>query len=124
MRDDGTVIATSITAGAPNWPDERFRLYPIHLKATVTVKGLDIALARLYLPADAPVVLDRGRVSSTLNVTYDARDEIRADLTGELEDLVLVKPGEREPVTRSRGSRRSSPTSRSRTIRSGSASSS
>ena len=66
----------------------------------MTVKGLDLALARLYLPADSPVVLDRGRVSSTLNVTYDARDEIPADLNGELEDLVLVKPGEREPVTR------------------------
>jgi hypothetical protein len=101
LRDDGTVIASSVTAGAPNLVQiEQFRLYPIHLKATVTVKGLDLALARLYLPADAPVVLDRGRVSSTLNVTYDARDEIRADLNGELEDLVLVKPGEREPVTR------------------------
>jgi len=101
LRDDGTVIARSVTAGAPNLVQiEQFRLYPIHLKATVTVKGLDLALARLYLPADAPVVLDRGRVSSTLNVTYDARDEIRADLSGEFEDLVLVKPGEREPVTR------------------------
>src|SRR5438093_5992868 len=101
LRDDGTVIATSITAGAPNQVQiEQFRLYPIHLKATVTVKGLDLALARLYLPADAPVVLDRGRASSILNVTFDARDEVRADLNGELEDLVLVKPGEREPVTR------------------------
>jgi hypothetical protein len=101
LRDDGTVIATSITAGAPNLVQiEQFRLYPIHLKATVTVKGLDLALARLYLPADAPVVLDRGRVSSTLNVTFDARDELRADLNGEFEDLVLIKPGEREPVTR------------------------
>src|SRR6267142_2258002 len=101
LRDDGTVIATSITAGAPNQVQiEQFRLYPIHLKATVTVKGLDLALARLYLPADAPVVLDRGRVSSILNVTFDARDEVRANLSGELEDLVLVKPGEREPVAR------------------------
>ncbi len=101
LRNDGTVIASSITAGAPHLVQiEQFRLYPIHLKATVTVKGLDLALARLYLPADAPVVLDRGRVSSTLNVTFDARDEVRADLNGELEDLVLTKPGEREPVTR------------------------
>src|SRR4029453_1742072 len=101
LRNDGTVIASSVTAGAPNLVRiEQFRLYPIHLKATVTVKGLDLALARLYLPPDAPVVLDRGRVSSTLDVTYDARDEVRANLTGELKDLVLVKPGQREPVTR------------------------
>jgi Domain of Unknown Function (DUF748) len=101
LRDDGTVVASSVTAGAPNLVQiEQFRLYPIHLKATVTVKGLDLALARLYLPADAPVVLDRGRVSSILNVTFDARDEVRANLNAELEDLVLVKPGEREPVAR------------------------
>ncbi len=100
LRDDGTVVASSVTAGAPNLVEiEQFRLYPIHLQATVTVKKLDLALARLYLPPDAPVVLDRGRVSSTLKVTVDARAGVRADLTGEFEDLALVRPGEREPVT-------------------------
>ena len=90
-----------MTAGAPNHVEiEQFRLYPIHLKAKVTVTGLDLGLARLYLPPDAPVLLDRGRASSVLDVTFDARDEVRADLSGEVEDLVLVKPGEREPVTR------------------------
>jgi Domain of Unknown Function (DUF748) len=101
LSDAGTVVASSVTAGAPNLVQiEQFRLYPIHLKATVTVKGLDLALARLYLPPDAPVVVDRGRVSSTLDVAYDARGVLRAKLTGELDDLVLVKPGQREPVTR------------------------
>jgi uncharacterized protein involved in outer membrane biogenesis len=101
LRDDGTVVASSVTAGAPNFVSiEQFRLYPIHLKAVVTVTGLDLALARLYLPADGQIVLDRGRVSSTLEVVFDARDEVRAALTGELEDLVLIKPGEREPVAR------------------------
>jgi uncharacterized protein involved in outer membrane biogenesis len=100
LRDDGTVVASSMTAGAPNAVEiEQFRLYPIHLKAKVVVKGLDLALARLYLPPDAPVVLDRGRLSSTLKVTVDARAGVRADLAGEFEDLVLVQPGEREPVT-------------------------
>jgi Domain of Unknown Function (DUF748) len=100
LRDDGTVVASSVTAGAPNLVEiEQFRLYPIHLRATVTVKRLDLALARLYLPADAPVVLDRGRVSSTLKVTLDARAGVRADLAGEFEDLALVRPGEREAVT-------------------------
>ena len=100
LRDDGTVVASSVTAGAPNLVEiEQFRLYPIHLQATVTVKKLDLALARLYLPPDAPVVIDRGRVSSTLKVTVDARAGVRADLTGEFEDLALVRPGEREPVT-------------------------
>src|SRR5262249_17955321 len=101
LRGDGTVVASSVTAGAPNRVEiEQFRLYPIHLKAKVTVTGLDLGLARLYLPPDAGVLLDRGRASSVLDVTFDARDEVRADLSGEVEDLVLVKPGEREPVTR------------------------
>ena len=101
LRDDGTVVASSVTAGAPNFVEiERFRLYPIHLQAMVRVTGLDLALARLYLPSDAPVVPDRGRLSSTLHVVFDAREELRAALTGELEDLVLLKPGERAPVAR------------------------
>src|SRR5262252_7470802 len=59
LRGDGTVVASSVTAGAPNRVEiGEFRLYPIHLKAKVTVKGLDLALARIYLPPDAPVVLD------------------------------------------------------------------
>jgi len=100
LRDDGTVLASSVTAGAPNLVQiERFRLYPIHLEARAVVRGLDLALARLYLPADAPIVLDRGRMSSTLKATIDARAGVRADLEGELEDLALVRPGERDPVT-------------------------
>src|SRR5262249_17854576 len=100
--DDGTVVASSVTAGAPNFVEvDQFRLYPIHLRAVVRVSGLDLALARLYLPADAPVVLDQARVSSTLHVAFDARDdELHAALTGDLEDLVLLKPGERAPVAR------------------------
>src|SRR5262249_17963504 len=60
LRDDGTVVASSVTAGAPNRVEiGEFRLYPIHLRAKVTGTGLALALARLYLPRDAPVLLDR-----------------------------------------------------------------
>src|SRR6266511_1918730 len=99
LRDDGTVVASSVTAGAPNLVEiEQFRLYPIHLQATVTVKKLDLALARRYLPPDAPVVIDRGRVSSTLKVTVDARAGVRADMTGQFEDVALVSPDGRQPI--------------------------
>ena len=103
LRNDGTVVASSVTAGAPNLVQiTEFRLYPIHLKAAVTVKGLDLALARLYLPADAQVMLDRGRLSSTLHVEYDASDRVLASWSGELEDLYWSS---RMSVIRSRGSR-------------------
>jgi hypothetical protein len=88
-------------AGAPmNLEIENLRLHPIHLRATVRVQGLDLSLARFYLPPDAPVVLDRGRASSTVTVALDAHTGLRADGTGQLEDVVLVRPGEREPVAR------------------------
>ena len=99
QRDDGRAVGTSVTAGAPSSIQvEHLRLYPIHLEATVTVEGLDLALARLYLPPGAPVVLDRGRVSSTLKVALDARAGLRADMTGQFEDIALVSPDGRQPI--------------------------
>ena len=101
QRDDGTAVGTSVMAGAPMKLEiENLRLHPIHLRATVTVQGLDLSLARFYLPPDAPVVLDQGRASSTLTVALDAHTGLHADGTGELQDVVLVRPGEREPVAR------------------------
>jgi hypothetical protein len=98
-RDDGTAVGTSVTAGAPvSLEMEHLRLYPIHLQATVTVEGLDLGLARLYLPPDAPVVLDRGRASTSVKVALDARDGLRVDATGRFDDVALVRPGRREPV--------------------------
>jgi len=98
-RDDGSAVASSVTAGAPVSLQMRsMRLYPIHLEAEVTTKGLDLDLARLYFPPDVPVVLERGRASSTLQVTLDARAGVRANATGEIEDVVLMRPGERDPA--------------------------
>ena len=69
----GTAVASSVTGGAPvSVRVERLRLYPIDLEATVTIDGLDLALGRVYLPADTPVVLDRGRGSTSVRVSLDA----------------------------------------------------
>jgi hypothetical protein len=101
QRDDGRVSGTSVTAGAPTSIEiEHLRLYPVHLQATMTVKGLDLALARLYLPPDAPVHLDRGRASSAMRVVLDARTGLRAEGEAQFEDITLVRPGEREPEVR------------------------
>jgi len=77
---------------------QHVRLYPIHLEAAVTTSELDLSLARLYFPRDAAVVLERGRASSTLKVALDARAGVRANVSGSLEDVVLVRRGERDPV--------------------------
>src|SRR5262249_40417817 len=102
-RDDGTAVGTSVTAGAPTRIEiANLRLYPIHLRATVTVQGADLSLARVYLPPDGRVTLEGGRVSSSVTVALDARTGVRADMTGQLDDVVLVRPGEHDPVARVR----------------------
>jgi uncharacterized protein involved in outer membrane biogenesis len=104
--DDGTARASSVTAGAQVSIDvKRFRLYPIHLEATVITEGLDLALATVYLPPDAPVVVDRGRASTSVTVAFDARDGLRADATARLQDIAVVRSGGRDPVAVSPGVR-------------------
>jgi hypothetical protein len=98
-RDDGHAVARSVTMGAPVLLEmQHVRLYPIHLEAAVTTSELDLSLARLYFPREAAVVLERGRASSTLKVALDARAGVRANVSGSLEDVVLVRRGERDPV--------------------------
>jgi hypothetical protein len=98
-RGDGRAVARSVTVGAPVLLEmQKVRLYPIHLEAAVTTSELDLSLARLYFPRDAAVVLERGRASSTLRVALDARAGVRADVSGSLEDVVLVRRGERDPA--------------------------
>src|SRR4029434_3425644 len=95
---DGRAVARSLTVGAPvlleMW---HVRLYPIHLEAAVTTSALDLSLARLYFPRDAAGVLERGRASSTLEVALDARAGLRANVSGALEDVALVRRGGRAP---------------------------
>jgi Domain of Unknown Function (DUF748) len=91
-RNDGRATGRSITGGAPVSVEvTNLRLHPVHLQATVTVEGLDLTPARVYLPPDAPVMLERGRASTAVTVTLDARDGLRADGTGRFEDVALVK---------------------------------
>jgi len=98
-RDDGRAVGSSVTAGAPvSLEIEHLRLYPIHLQATVTVTGLDLALARVYLPPGAPVILDRGRATTSVRVELDARGGLRAAATAHLDNVALVKPGGHEPI--------------------------
>ena len=84
-------MATSVTGGAPvSVRMERLRLYPIDLQATVTIDGLDLALGRLYLPPDAPVIPERGRASTSVSLSLDAQEGLRIDATTRLEDVRLT----------------------------------
>ena len=95
----GTAVATSVTGGAPvSVRMERLRLYPIDLEATVTIDGLDLAMGRVYLPPSTPVRLDRGRGSTSVRVTLDAREGLRAGGHG-------ARRGRRADAARRRGAR-------------------
>lgn len=98
-RDDGWAVGRSVTAGAPLSVEIRqLRLHPVHLIATLTTEGVDLSPLRLYVPSDAPVVLARGRASSTITVALDARDGLRVDATGGLEDVALGRAEGGEPL--------------------------
>jgi uncharacterized protein involved in outer membrane biogenesis len=90
-RGDGTAVASSVTAGAPvTVAITNLRLHPVHLDATATLQGLDLTPARVYFPPDAPFLIDRGRMTTTVTLTLDARDGVRADATARMDDLVLA----------------------------------
>src|SRR6266480_4623736 len=66
-RDDGTGEATSTLNGSPvSVKVEQLRLKPVHLRAVVQATNVDMAMARVYLPPDAPVTLERGRLDLTV----------------------------------------------------------
>ena len=96
----GTAVASSVTEGAPvSLRVERLRLYPIDLQATVTIEGVDLAMGRVYLPPDAPVMVDGGRASTSVQVNLEAREGLRLDATTRVEDVVLTRRGG-EPLAR------------------------
>ena len=96
----GTAVASSVTGGAPvSLRVERLRLYPIDLQATVTIEGVDLAMGRVYLPPDAPVMVDGGRASTSVQVNLEAREGLRLDATTRVEDVVLTRRGG-EPLAR------------------------
>jgi hypothetical protein len=92
-RDDGSAVGRSLTVGAPvSLEIKNLRLYPIHLQATVTMEGADLTPLQVYVPPSAPILFARGRASTTLTVTLDSREGLRADATGRFEDLALLRP--------------------------------
>ncbi len=97
-RDDGEVEGSTTVDGSPvSLAMERLRLYPVHFEAVIRARQVDLAVARLYLPADAPVVLDHGRLDTTVKVALDARGGLQADVDGHALDVRLIRRQHRDP---------------------------
>src|SRR6185503_11272340 len=100
-RDDGTAEASSTINGSPvSVRIEQLRLKPVHLRAVVHARDVDMALARVYLPAEAPVTLERGRLDLTVNVVHDARDGVHVDADAAVADAAAVRRFQRDPFIR------------------------
>lgn len=75
-----SVGATVAGATVSAWVTQ-VRLDPLELHATTTLRNVDLALLRLYLPLDAPVQLSRGTVDLSLQMDHTVADGTR--LTGD-----------------------------------------
>jgi hypothetical protein len=100
-RDDGTAEATSTINGSPvSVRIEQLRLKPIHLRAVVNARDIDVAMARVYLPAESPVTLQQGRMDLTVTVVNDARTGVHVNADASVADAVAVRRFERDPFIR------------------------
>jgi uncharacterized protein involved in outer membrane biogenesis len=89
----GTASAHASIAGADLsvWAGD-IRLAPVQAHATVIVRNVDLALARIYLPPDLPVVPERGVINATFLVDHGEHGS-RLSLDAGLTRIELRRPG-------------------------------
>jgi uncharacterized protein involved in outer membrane biogenesis len=98
LREGGTATASTIVQGAPVTVSvEDLRLYPVHLRAQVTLGVADLSLLRLYLPPAAPVGLQRGLVTAGISLVHDAREGTRLSMGARVTGVVLTRRGQDVP---------------------------
>lgn len=104
LRGDGTGEATSTVNGSPvSVRVSELRLKPVHIRAVVQAKDVDAAMARVYLPPNAPVTL--GRLDLTVTAVNDAHDGLRADAEVAVVDAVAIRTAQRGPFLKAPGLR-------------------
>ncbi|HUK63196.1 MAG TPA: DUF748 domain-containing protein, partial [Dongiaceae bacterium] len=90
----GTAIGFTTVAGAlVNLRVEEMQLAPVHLRAFLNVRDLDLALAAVYLPGDAPLKIEQGVLDAAYTIEQDARDGVTLDVDGVVQKVVLRRPG-------------------------------
>jgi uncharacterized protein involved in outer membrane biogenesis len=90
----GTAIGFTTFAGAlVNLRIEELRLAPVHLRAFLNVRDLDLALAAVYLPGDTPLKIEQGVLDAAYTLVHDAKDGMTLDADGVVQKVVLRRPG-------------------------------
>jgi len=75
---------------------ENVRLAPVGARAALSVEGFDLSLLLPYLPPAAPASLASGRFGARLTLDYGS-EKLRVDGDARLEDLVVLRSGQRTP---------------------------
>jgi uncharacterized protein DUF748 len=73
---------------------EDLRLQPVHARAVVVVRGLELTPFWGYVPATSPMKPQRGRFETKLAVEYDATTGVRGGGEVTIADIGLVRAGE------------------------------
>lgn len=95
----GTATGSTLLNGSPaSIRVDGLRLVPVHLHAIVDVKDADLALARLYLPPKTPVTIERGRLTTSIDLVHDARAGTRVNGDGRVADAVVLRRDQKDPV--------------------------
>ena len=90
----GTAVGSTTIAGSlVTVRVEDLQLAPVHLRAGINVRDLDLRLAALYFPADGPVVLERGGLDAGVALVVDHKDGTTLDADAVVERLALRRPG-------------------------------
>jgi uncharacterized protein involved in outer membrane biogenesis len=98
LKGGGTAVGSSTLDGSPIAVRvDDLRLHPVQLRAVVDLRDVDLAVARLYLPPDAPVTLERGRLDTRVTVSLDARAGLRVDADGRMADVVVLRRHQQDP---------------------------
>jgi hypothetical protein len=96
-RGGGSARVSGAVAGADmSMTIEDLSLEPAHFRAAVTLRDIDLALSRFYIPAEVDVRLEHGRVDGSLSVVHDARDGTRVDGDVRIRHLALGRRGQAE----------------------------
>ena len=73
---------------------EDLRLQPVHARAVVVVRGLELTPLWGYVPATSPMKPERGRFETRIAVEYDATTGVRGGGEVTIADIGLVRAGE------------------------------
>ena len=95
----GALRLAAAVAGAPLSVElTELGLVPLRARARVALKSVDVAVAQIAAPAEAPLVLDRAALTADLTAALEAGGAFRLDGRGSLDGIAIVRRGSDAPV--------------------------